>query len=211
MATKKAATVKASTALPEHSTSEIEFLEPMRDAVKARQTAATAKIAEDQARERIEQHAVTCRETLEKEGRYIGLIRVVDPEQQSNRIEFRVHNGSLAVTEGPTLDKLYGPLRPQLFEKASVVTEVHDPAALYKALVEAGQDPWSVLKVSVKDGMDGLVSKYDGVISAEAYLPKKGMLTRLDEHGPNLSADAKEYTHNYLQVVLKPTVILGTK
>lgn len=213
MASTKRQAIKQATALPECTVSTEDFLTPTKQALEARSQAALAKISEDQAREQLEALGKSLREQHEADGEYIGLIRIVGPDnnQPPVRIEFKVINGGLDVSEGETLDNLFGAVRPQLFEKAQVVTEVHDPAALFAAIQAAGHDPWTILNVTVKDGMDSIVAKMNGVTAAEAYLPKKGLLARLAEYGENFSMVAKNYLKSYLLQVLKPTVVMGTK
>lgn len=207
--------IKQATALPEKQVGTPDFITAAKAALEARSRKAQAEVDEKAARVTLEALSEALRVQLVKEDEYVGILRIVDPTPNSTmppvRIEFRIQNGSLSVDENETLAELFGPMKPQLFEKASIVTEIHDPALLFDALKTAGHDPWAILNVSVKEGMDSLVAKLPGVTAAEAILPKKGLLARLAEFGADLMDEAKTYIKQYLVDTLKPTVVIGTK
>jgi hypothetical protein len=149
---------------------------------------------------------------------YIGMVRIVKPEAGADdmapvRIDFKMStkNGALKTSELSTLNELFGALRPQLWEVGKAVTDIHDPAALVKSFQDVGLNPWDYLKISVREGMDAIISQHPGVTAVEAVLPKTGFLARLQEFGKNLADEAKEYIWSYLHVALSPSVNLGAK
>jgi len=155
--------------------------------------------------------AKTLREDKETNGEYIGLIRIIDQDKSPIRVEFRLSNGALNVSEEDNLNKLFGIHRPALFEKVKVVTDITDPDQLVQKLKDAGLNPWDYLSVGVKEGMDTIVSQHPGCVSKEAILPKKTLLTSLNDFRQALSDAAKVYVKEYLQTALRPFVVCGTK
>jgi hypothetical protein len=142
----------------------------------------------------------------------IGKIIIAPPNQTATRVEFRLNNGSLDIDELENLDALFGEARPELFEKVVIVDKITDPAALIKALLQAGLNPFDYLNVSVKENIDQvIIDKGTGIVTADAILPKKGFLTILPDLISRFSEDAKKYIRLYLKEALNPTVILGTK
>lgn len=111
------------------------------------------------------------------------------------------------------LDKLFGDARPELFEKAEVVDKITGPDTLIETLKKAGINPWDYLNLSVKRDMDtSLIKKTDkGIETAEAILPKRGLLAKLPNLVKAFSEEAKLYLKEYLKLALRPTVVLGTK
>jgi hypothetical protein len=59
--------------------------------------------------------------------------------------------------------------------------------------------------------MDTIVSQHPGCVSKEAILPKKTLLTSLNDFRQALSDAAKVYVKEYLQTALRPFVVCGTK
>jgi len=197
-------------ALPEITVSAGDIVLKAVEAVQARGRASQATADEAEAKSRVSTEAVAIRMNETDKGNYIGLIRVAT-SQAPVRIEFRINNGALDINEEPKLDTLFGASRPELFERAEVVTEITDPEALYQHLKQTGLNPWDFIDLRVKDEAGLISHAREGFNTAVAILPKKGFLAKLSEIATTLSKEAKEYVNKYLDNVLKPTVVLGTK
>jgi hypothetical protein len=216
--TKTKAVAKQANALPELVVSTPDFVSLAMSALTARSSHAQYEQEEAVAKDGLADLASSLRETEATNDNYIGIIRIVKPAEATEdlapvRVDFKMSakNSALAMSEMETIDELFGALRPQLWEKGKAVTDIHDPSALVQALQDAGQNPWDYLKLSVKDGMDAIVSRHPGVTAVEAILPKTGFLARLQEFGKNLGTEAKNYVRSYLQSALSPAVNLGSK
>jgi hypothetical protein len=151
------------------------------------------------------------REDQFNKGEFVGVIKVISDDIPATRVEFRRNNGALDINEMATLDKVFGGLRPQLFEKAKVVRDIITPQALIDGMRKAGLNPWDYLEIKTKTNMDDIVSQYPGCTTDEAILPKKGLLARLKENATILSDEAKSWIKVYLDKALKTTPVLGTK
>ena len=199
------------TALPEVSVNSGAIVESAGKAVEVRSKIADLSTEEKELRTFIEDASKEVRAEEQLKGNYIGLIRITGKELPPVRVEFRINNGALNVNEEDTLNTLYGASRPLLFEREKAVTQITDPDALIKELVALGKNPWDYLDIKVKSGLDRAVTDFPSVVSVEAFLPKKGFLATLNEILHTLSDDAKAYTGKYLDKVLNPTVVIGTK
>ena len=203
--------------LPELIVSTGDIVLKAQDALLARSKASEAVAEEDHAKDRVKTEAVVLRINETDKSNYIGLIRIITGQDvPSVRVEFRINNGALDVGEEAKLDTLFGVSKPELFERAKVITEITAPDALVKDLKAWGLNPWDYLELRVKDEAGLIAQQQNGNLlccfnTAEAILPKKGFLTRLNEIATTLSKGAKDYINVYLDNVLKPTVVLGTK
>lgn len=144
-------------------------------------------------------------------GQYIGLVRIVDPDQSPVQVQFKVQGGALELSEGESLDHYFKASRPMLFEKDLVVTGITDPDALIKEFRDRGANPWDILELKVKKDLDRAVGSSPHVIKEEAYLPKEGFLATCNEVMHTWADGAKAYMAKYLAQVLNPVVDLGKK
>jgi hypothetical protein len=197
--------------VPEKSIDTGELVELAMKALTARSKAAEYTTQEKAASEEIGKKAEHERREEINRGNYIGMIRVTGDKQTPIRIEFRLDNGALDVTEEANLDALYKGSRPVLFKREKIVTEITDPLALIQELIAEGKNPFDFLELKVRDGMDHAVVDSKNLTTAEAFLPTEGFLTTIEGIKSSLSDDAKTFTKNYLETALKPRVVLGTK
>jgi hypothetical protein len=197
--------------LPEVNVDAGQIVDEARAAVEARSKVAEFTTIEKQHTEAISKLAVEKR--VEEAGRdnYIGIVRVTGQDLPPVRVEMRMENGALDVSEDSNLDAIYGSTRPLLFQREKVVNEIIDPMALIQELVDAGKNPFDYVDLKVRTGMDHILVESKHVTSGEAVLPKEGFLNTVNEIKNTLSPDAKEYTKAYLENALKPRVVLGTK
>ena len=202
---------KKSDALPEYINTDKDLFKATKGAIEARQEKALAEKEEKNYKKDMIANANDIRKEEINKGTFIGVIKIISTNMPACRIEFRINNGALNVNQMSDLDRLFGGLRPALFEKAEAVTEITDPQVLYDSLVADGKNPWDYLSLGVKKNMDVIVSKYDGCLTAEAILPKKGLLARLKDNASTLSDEAMAWIKTYLEQALKTTPVLGTK
>lgn len=202
------------TTLPEHviSNENSEFCMLAKKALDAREQANLASSEEKEHKGQIIDKAIGMRSDEAQKDHIIGKIIISPPGQPAVRVEFRINNGSLDADEMDNLDALFGTARPDLFEKAEIVDKITDPEALCRSLVSAGLNPWDYVELKMRGNQDQiLISKGKGITTAEAILPRKGMLSELPGLIKNFSKEAKEYMLAYLDAALKPIVVLGTK
>lgn len=172
----------------------------------------TAK--EGEFKKRIAENSEGLRDNLadEEPPNIVGKITITPPNQTATRVEFRINNGSLDADELDNLDKLFGPCRPEIFERAVVVDQIVDPTELIESLKKAGLNPWDYLTLNVRPDVDQIViANGKGITTAEAILPREGFLAKVKDLISQFSEEAKTYIRLYLKQALKPTVILGTK
>jgi hypothetical protein len=150
------------------------------------------------------------KEETEKD-KYIGLVRIIDPDQSPVQVQFKIQGGALALSDGDTLDHYFKSSRPMLFEKDLVVNGITDPDALIKEFRDRGANPWDVLELKVKKDLDRAVASSPHVVKEEAYLPKEGFLATCNEVMHTWEEGAKAYMAKYLVQVLNPVVDLGKK
>jgi hypothetical protein len=203
MATKKEA-------LPEISVDVGPIVTEAKQASDARSKAAEYTTIEKKHAENMSKIAEGLRQEQVTRENYIGIIRVTGPDLPPVRVEFRMENGPLDVSEEKHLDELYGTLRPLLFGREKIVKEITNPAALIQELIDSGKNPWDYLELSVMEGMDHVLSDSEHVITQEAFLPREGFLNKLNETRNTQSYEAKQFNDSYLQGALKPRVVLGT-
>jgi hypothetical protein len=182
-----------------------------KEALEARAEAAEYTTIEKQNSELIAKHSEILRQEEIARDQYIGIIRITAENQAPVRVEFRMENCALDVSEEANLNAIYGAQRPVIFQREKIVNEIIDPLALVQELVDAGKNPFDYLDLSVRKGMDHVIVESKNVTSGEAFLPKEGFLGKLNEIKHTMSPEAKEYTKNYLQGAIKPRVVLGTK
>jgi len=198
-------------AVPEKSIDSGELVELAMKALTFRSQAAEATTQEKATSEEIARKGEHERREEIKCNNYIGMIRITGKDQSPIRVEFRLENGALDVSEEANLDALYKGSRPVLFKREKVVTEILDPLALLQGLIDEGKNPFDFLELKVRDGMDHVLVESKNVTSAEAFLPTEGFLSTIEGIKGSLSDDAKTFTQNYLEGALKPRVVLGTK
>lgn len=203
MATKKG--------LPEVSLNAGAIVDEAKKAIEARSKVAEFSTVEKQHSEEVSKLAVEKRIDEATRNNFIGVVRVTGDDLPPVRIEMRMENGALDISEEGNLDAIYGSSRPLLFGREKVVTAITDPAALLKELLESGKNPFDYLDVSVKKGMDHVIAESKNVTAGEAFLPKEGFLSTLNDIKHTLTDDAKEYTKAFLETALKPRVVLGSK
>jgi hypothetical protein len=196
--------------VPEKSIDTGELVDLAKKALEARSKAAEFTTQEKATSEQIAQKAEHERREELIRDNYIGMIRVTGENQTPIRVEFRLDNGALDVTEEANLDALYKGSRPVLFKREKIVTEITDPLALIQGLIDDGKNPFDFLELKVRDGMDHVIVESKNVTSAEAFLPTEGFLNTIEGIKSSLSDDAKTFTKNYLETALKPRVVLGT-
>lgn len=195
---------------PEISINSGEIIEHARTAVAARAIIAEKTTVEDQGKKRIRELSDGIR--IEKLGNkeYIGIIRITGNDLPPVRVEFRM-DGALDMIESDKLDRIFGTLRPQLFQPKEIVTSITDPAGLIQEMIDQGKNPWDYLKIEVKDGMDSIVARYLYVISQSALVPTEEFLNTLNDVRDTLSDEAVMYLEDFLTTAQKPRVVLGTK
>ncbi len=196
---------------PEKNVDTGELVDLAKQALEARAKAAEFTTVEKARSEEIGTKAEALRRQEVEQGNYIGIVRVTHADQQPIRVEFRLENGALAVTEEANLDAIYKGSRPVLFKREKVVTEILDPIELIRELMAAGKNPFDFLELKVREGMDHALVESRHVTNAEAFLPVDGFLNTIEGIKGSMSDDAKTFTKNYLQGALKPRVVLGTK
>jgi hypothetical protein len=165
-------------------------------------------------KEVISSEAEGLRKSEENSGNYIGLVRITGTDLPPVRVEFRTgSNSALDLDQESTLDELFGPARPLIFARSKVITGVVDPMTLVQQLKDSGKNPWDYLTVSVKPGMDEIVASVssDAVTVQEVFLPREGWIAKLNELAVVLTNQAKRYISEYMEKVLKPSVVLGSK
>jgi hypothetical protein len=189
-----------------------ELVAVTKRALNLRSQIAELETQEKTSKARIAELAEGVRRTEEREkSNYIGVVKITDEEMAPAQVQHKMCNAALAITEGETLDHHFTSARPMLWEKDMVITGISNPDALLTELREKGQNPWDLLELKVKTGVDRALESSPNVIKEEAFLPVEGFLATLNEIKHTLSPEAKEYLSKYLETVLKVTVSLGHK
>lgn len=189
-----------------------ELVEITRKALSLRSQIAALETDEKAAKVRIAELAEGVRRKEEREkSNYVGLVKITDEGMAPAQVQHKMTSAALAITEGETLDHHFNSARPMLWEKDMVVTGVSDPDALLTELRAKGQNPWDLLELKVKSGVDRALESSSNVIKEEAFLPMEGFLATLNEIKHTFTPEAKEYLSKYLETVLKATVSLGHK
>ena len=193
--------------LPEISVSEGSIVNYAKRMAGLRAQIATLQEQEDQASGNIRTEAEVLRQAEVKNNNFIGLIRIVDNSLAPVRCEFRItKNGALAIDDEKKLDGLFGASRPLLFGKEKVITEITDPTALIEEIKARGQNPWDYLNVSVKTGLDRALADSKHVVSQEAFLPKQGFLSTMNDIAPTMKPEGLSWVKEYLKTVLAAVV-----
>ena len=120
-------------------------------------------------------------------------------------------DGALDLDEAETLQQLFGPSLNLFFERDIAIANIHDPGGLVKEIQDRGQDPWTLLQVSVRKNMDRAIAHSPYATTVEAFLPLDGFLATYNEVSKSLSEEAKGYVAQYLAAVLQGAVDLGKK
>lgn len=183
-----------------------------KEALALRAQIAELQTKEDDLKTRIAEQAGVVRVGEESiKANYVGLVKVVDEDQPASQVQFKICNGGLAETEGPTLDGHFGSARTMLFEKDYAVQNILDPDALIADMKAKGQNPWDYVELSVKKNLDRAFKDSPHVTVDQAFLPVEGFLATLNEIKHTLTPEAKAYIAKYLATCLKPSVSLGHK
>ena len=205
-------------ALPEISIGTGLIVEKAKEALEAHAKVGVLETIIKKAKEIIAEEAEKLRKQEEQSENYIGLVRVTGEDLPPVRVEFRTGpNSALDLEQEDTLDELFGPARPLIFAKSRIVTSVLDPMALVQSLKDSGKNPWDYLNVSVKPGMDEIIADTAAAVAAdivsvqEVFLPREGWLAKLNEIVITLSDKAKRFISEYMEKVLKPSVVLGSR
>jgi len=198
-------------ALPDYSTSDAALVALAKSALETRNKISLLEAELATAKKDLGDKAKLLRESKETEGNYIGLIRIVEGEQSPCQVQFKILNGSLAITDKAMLDEFLGTASGLLFAKDSAVDEIIDPAQVIAWLVAKGIDPWTVLELKVKKDMDAIVLECPHLTKVEAMMPREGFLATCNEYVHTFSANAKEFLKKYLVKVLSVAVDLGKK
>lgn len=188
-----------------------DLVDQAREVLDIRSRIANLEIEEADLKKDIAETSVSIRESEQSKGNYIGIVKIVDEGMTPVQVQHKMTQPGLHVDEGESLEHHFGSSRPMLWQKEKVVVGITDPDALIAELRAKDQNPWDVLQVTVKKGMDAALLFSENVMKEEAYLPLEGFLNILNEIQHTLSAEAKEYLSKYLAKVLKPTVSLGHK
>jgi hypothetical protein len=157
--------------------------------------------------------AVELRDEQLGKNNFVGMFRVTGDDMAAVRIEMRTNKESaLDVDQGPILDTMFGPARPLIFERTSVVTAITDPAQLVADLVAAGKNPWDHLTLSVRTGQDDVIAECsEAVVVQDAYLPTKDWLAKTNEILHTLPKVAIEFLKEFFVTATSPTVVLGSR
>ena len=153
-------------------------------------------------------HYVTSRR---EQNDYVSIIRIIPDDSAMARVELRISNGALNVSDTPKLQKLFGSATDELFEKDTQIGAIDNPADIIGTLEAKGIDPWTVLGVFVKPDAKAIALDACIIPHTEVLLPKKGFLDKLCELGNRLSEQARVYINAYLQQTVKPTVVLNAR
>ena len=198
--------------LPEQNIGEGEIVDLAAELVQVRADKAKLDTKEKDLRTKIEKKAVAFRDQKLDKNKIVGLIRITD-DRAPIRVEFRVSSKDAALDpdEEQTLDDLFRGLRPLLFGKDTIISEITEPEELLTAMRESGRNPWDFLKLSVKSGMDEVVSSYPYTISSTVFMPKEGFLATLSDVFHTLTESAGSYIKQYIKAVVKPTVVAGSR
>jgi hypothetical protein len=207
---------KSKKALPEITVTKVTnagLVAKAAEALALRTRIAELTAQETELKKALADAAVIVRRTEEGKGNYIGLVKITDAEQSTVQVQFKIQNGALRVEpeSEATLLAHYGSARPLFFEKDVVITSIPDPDALIADLKAKGQNPWDLLELKVKPGVDRALASSPHIIKDEAFLPVEGFLATSNEMKHTFSKEAKAFHTEYLERVLKPAVSLGNK
>lgn len=180
-------------------------------ALRAQIAELTAK--EDTLKKQIAEAAIAIRKDEEtNKGQYIGNVKLVDENQQTSQVQFRVMASlvALGLNQEATLDALYGTGRTYLFGKQALGT-IQNHQGLWEEIIAQGKNPMDLLDVNFKPGMDKAFIGSPNVTFEEFFLPLEGFLATSNEQSPTWGPKTKKYHAAYLDQVLKPAVSLGHK
>ena len=178
-------------------------------ALRTQISALEAQLTE--AKKELADKAKVLRATKEATGSYIGLIRIIDGEQTPAQVQFKIMNGSLALADKPTLEAALGSACNFLFAEDMAGDEILNPNALLDEVRGKNVDPWTVLELRVKKGMDALLKDSPNISKAEVLMPREGFLATCNEFAHTFLDSAKQLLAGYLDKVLTVAVDLGKK
>ena len=189
-----------------------DLIQAAKEAQALRAQIAELQVKEDELKTKIANLAGVTRVTEETtKNNYIGLVKIVDEDQATSQVQFRICSGGLAETEGPVLEGHFGTARTLLFEKDYAVQNIVNPDALLAEIKGRNQNPWDYLELKVRKNLDRAFKDSPNVTVDEAFLPVEGFLSTLNEIKHTLTPEAKVYITKYLEACLKPSVSLGHK
>lgn len=215
-------------ALPEVINNNPELITLAKTALELRNQIANLEGELALAKKDLADKAKVVRELEETNGKYVGLIRIVDGEQSPCQVQFKIVNGALAMSDQDKSRGFLGAAFDLLFGKDSAVDKVLRPAALIAWLIAKGLDPWQYIEIKVKKGMDKFIldapsmdanewhedmTVPEGILitKAEALMPREGFLATCNEFAHTFTDSAKSFLKNYLSKVLSIAVDLGKK
>lgn len=199
-------------ALPEHNIDSGDIVDIAKSLVETRSKIAELQTREKQQKKELAEKSDEIRESEEENGNYIGIVRITGGDMPPVRVEFRIQNGALDTSQEQQLDELFKAARPQLWGREKLVTAVADPAKLVQDLTEQGRNPWDYLEISVKKGMDRVVSEWsDAVVAQEALVPREGFLATLTDLVNVISDNARKFLKEYLVSALKTVPVVGSR
>ena len=177
---------------------------------------------EDQFKADLSNNTDALRLSEQTKGNYVGVFKITNGDCAAVQVQYKIQNTGKdrdgnAVKKGfgpdqlPTLDHFYGPTRTLLFEKTLEVTAITDALALIAEIQARGQNPMDFLDISLKKGLDRAVADSPNVTTVEMYMPKDGFLATSNELVSTWNDATKEFHNNYLGMMLKPAVTLGSK
>lgn len=157
------------------------------------------------------------REELDKNN-YIGLYRVTGENVSPTRVEFRLESRgktdkrAINTDQEQALADLFGNNRLVLFEKCHAISEITDPIKVIQDLDVKGIDPKAVLEITIKEGHEKtVIDATDAVTGHEAFLPRRGFLSTLNDIKAQISGRARHWLDLYLNATLGSKVCPGSK
>jgi hypothetical protein len=208
MATKKKSLPEITVTTEQYPT----LIAKAKKALDLRAQIAELSAQEDTLKKQIAEEATAIRKAEETKGQYIGNVKLVDGDQQSSQVQFKIMSSlvSLGLNQEATLDHHYGSSRPLLFGK-HVEGMIREPLALIAELQTAGRNPLDLLDIKIKTGLDRAFIGSPNVTFEEFFLPMEGFLATSNELSSAWPETTKKYQGLYLDTVLKPNVSLGHK
>jgi hypothetical protein len=189
-----------------------ELVAAAKEALSLRAQIAELQVKEDTLKTKIANLAGFTRVAEEtNKTNYVGLVKIVDENQATAQVQFKICNGGLAETEGPVLDGHFNSARTLLFEKDYAVQNILDSDALLAEMKARGQNPWDYVELHVRKDLDRAFKDSPNVTVDKAFLPFEGFLATLNEIKHTLTPDARAYISKYLEACLKASVSLGHK
>jgi len=188
-----------------------EIVAAAKEALDLRSQIADLETKEKAARARVAELGKQIRLAEQGKGNYIGIVKITDTDMTPVQVQHKMSDAALDLEEGPTIDHHFGAARPMLWDKDIAITGVSNPDALLQECRDKNLNPWDLVTLTVKPGVDRTFTESPNVVKKEAYLPIEGFLATINEVKNSLGPEAKIYLHKYLEAVLKATVSAGHK